>query len=270
MSYVIFGDGKVSNIIRSNSSRIITHKECDITDIDNVKEVFRGIDEDTVINCVAKTNLEECQVFKDEAYNVNVSGTKNLLSLSSDYKKKFVHISSGCLFDGNDVVSTEESSPTPAVWYTWTKKWADEYIQEYGYNNYLILRPRQLISSVSHPTNMITKFLRYTTFYGIDEPNSLTCIEDFKLMIDHLVNIDEMGIFNCCNAGVVSPYDIALNIKHYLKKELIVNKFSYEQLLEILPNKRVNTILSCDKLINTGFIPRDALKALHWCLENYK
>ena len=89
-------------------------------------------------------------------------------------------------------------------------------------------------------------------------------------MIDHLVNIDEMGIFNCCNAGVVSPYDIALNIKHYLKKELIVNKFSYEQLLEILPNKRVNTILSCDKLINTGFIPRDALKALHWCLENYK
>lgn len=271
MSYTIFGDGKVSKIIRDLDSRIITHKECDITNLDQVNSVFSSIRKDDIIlNCVAVTNLEDCQVNKNLSFDVNVKGTLNLLTASANNGNKFVHISSGCLFDGNDIISTEESIPTPAVWYTWTKKWADEVIQNFGYDNYLILRPRQLISSISHPSNMITKFLSFDEISAIDEPNSLTCIEDFKLMIDHLVEIDERGVFNCCNTGVLSPYDIALKIRHYLKRSLNVKKVSYEKLLEQLPNKRVNTILSCDKLIQTGFIPRDALNALHWCLENYK
>ena len=49
----------------------------------------------------------------------------------------------------------------------------------------------------------------------------------------------------------------------------VVEIASYKELLENLPNRRVNTILSCDKLINTGYIPRSASDALEWCLENY-
>ena len=88
-------------------------------------------------------------------------------------------------------------------------------------------------------------------------------------MIDHLLRVGETGVFNCCNTGTVTPYKIAVRIRDTIAPDLVVEIASYKELLENLPNRRVNTILSCDKLINTGYIPRSASDALEWCLENY-
>ena len=63
--------------------------------------------------------------------------------------------------------------------------------------------------------------------------------------------------------------EIAIKIKETINPDLVVEKYSYEDLLKTLPNRRVNTILSCDKLISTGYNPRSAQDALKWCLENY-
>jgi len=269
MKRLIFGKGKVSNIISRTGDVVLSREDCDICDASRVKNILLQISPDVVINCAAKTNLEYCQENKGEAYMSNTAGIINLLDACSKMNIKFVHISSGCLFDGNGTLSTEESAPTPAVWYTWTKKWADEIIENFGYENYLILRPRQLISRVAHPSNMLTKFSKLEKIRAIDEPNSLTCIEDFGEMIEHLLKIDATGIFNCCNTGVVSPYQIAVMMSQTITPQLEVEHVSYDELLSVLPNKRVNTILSVDKLINAGFQPRSAENALMWCLENY-
>jgi dTDP-4-dehydrorhamnose reductase len=267
---VIFGNGKVSRIIRKESDIVVTRQTCDITDFQSVLRVFREYSPEVVINCAAKTNLEWCQENKEETFKANTLGPINLLKACADLTgAKLVHISSGCLFDGNDMLSTEKSTPTPAVWYTWTKVWADQYIQNFGYENYLILRPRQLISAVSHPSNMLTKFASFNRLGGIEEDNSVTCIEDFSDMIDHLLEKNETGIFNCCNAGTLTPYEIACEVRDHISTELEVVRMSYEDLLEQLPNRRVNTILSIEKLKSTGYTPRSARSALMWCLENY-
>ena len=269
MKRLILGKGKVSNIIQDDNDIILSRKECDINNRSILYEMVYDHAPDVVINCAAKTNLEHCEEFKGESFASNTQGVLNVIEACSAFKVKLIHISSGCLFDGNDIISDEESEPSPAVWYTWTKKWADEIIQNYGYENYLILRPRQLISRVPHKSNMITKFASMKSIPAIDEPNSLTCIEDFSEMIDHLIKKDETGIYNCCNTGVVSPYDVAIAIKKYINNDLEVDKISYENLLKILPNRRVNTVLSCKKLIETGYIPRSAIDALEWCVQGY-
>jgi dTDP-4-dehydrorhamnose reductase len=270
MTRLVFGTGKVAMQLARDDTRLIPREVCDITDIDRVSLILSDLKPETVINCAAKTNLEYCQDRRDDAYRVNTMGPINVLQACSDASIKFVHISSGCLFDGNDRVFDEESEPDPKVWYTWTKKWADEFIIEFGYENYLILRPRQLISAVANPSNVITKFLGKDYIPAIDEDNSITCVEDFSHMIDHLVSNDHVGIFNTCNSGVVSPYDIAVKIKEVLKPSLKVEKVDYEHLLSILPNRRVNTLLSIDKLIKTGYIPRTGVDALDWCVRNYE
>ena len=268
-SRLILGKGKVSNIISGDSDIVLSRESCDINAVSNIEKVIKNFKPEVIINCAAKTNLEYCQENKLEAFKSNASGVMNLLDCCSRYNIKLVHISSGCLFDGNESISTEDSKPTPAVWYTWTKKWADEIITSYGYENYLILRPRQLISAVPHPSNMLSKFANMEKIGAINEPNSLTCIEDFKLMIDHLLDINATGIFNCANPGIVSPLDIAMGVKEYINPELGVEEISYEDLLDILPNRRVNTVLSIDKLLDTGFKPRTGKEALLWCLSNY-
>ena len=266
---LIFGKGKVSSVISKKDDIVLSRVDCDISDIDSVIRTLRDSSADTIINCAAKTNLEYCQKNKIESFRSNSLGAMNLIESCSEFGKKLVHISSGCLFDGNSFISDENTKATPAVWYTWTKTWADEIIQNHGYENYLILRPRQLISKTPHQSNMITKFAAMSQIPAIDEPNSLTCIEDFGEMIDHLILNDEKGIFNCCNTGTITPYDIAVRIKETINYSLSVKKISYSDLLDILPNKRVNTILSCKKLIETGYSPRSASSALDWCLENY-
>ena len=269
MKRLIFGKGKVSSIIGVERDLILSRRECDITNLEQVIESVRKFKPDLVINCAAKTNLEYCQENKIEAYRSNVVGVSNLIEVCSRSKIKFAHISSGCLFDGNEVISYEDTTPTPAAWYTYTKHWADEYIKNFGYENYLILRPRQMISKTPHPTNMITKFSNLEYIPAIEEENSVTCIEDFGEMIQHLARNDLRGIFNCCNAETITPYAIALKIKKYINKELKIDKVSYEELLKLLPNKRVNTVLSCEKLKSTGYHPRSAEEALDWVVKNY-
>lgn len=266
---LIFGKGKVSHIISKSDDVIFSRGDCDISNHRRVNFIINRVNPDVVINCAAKTSLEYCQDNKLEAYKSNTLGAINILDCCARINVKFVHISSGCLFDGNQTVVDETTSTSPVVWYTRTKDWTDDYIQNFGYENYLILRPRQLISKTPHPSNMITKFANMSRIPAIKEENSLTCIEDFSDMIDHLLSIDASGVFNCNNTGTITPYEIAMRIKETINSNLIVEDISYDKLLDILPNKRVNTILSCDKLIDSGYLPRTANDALDWCLKNY-
>ena len=267
---VIFGSGKVSNLIREERDVVVPHSQCDISDFNSLERIFLELRPQVVINTAAKTNLEYCQDNKRIAYETNTLGPINLLHLCEAYRTKFVHISSGCLFDGNSKVSYETTAPNTSVWYTHIKRWADEYIQNYGYDDYLILRPRQMISAVSNPTNMLTKFSHYDEIYAHKELNSITCVEDFREMMNHLIKRDERGIFNCCNDGLITPYEIALGVKKYIKPELVVHEATYEETLKLQPNRRVNTILSNDKLKATGYKPRTAAAALEWTLTNYE
>ena len=273
MKKLIIGSGKVSKILFAfdkDNTDVVTHDECDIIKIDDVRKAIMKYKPEVVINCAARTSLEYCEDNKADAVCTNTLGPINILDVCHEENIKFVHISSGCLFDGNQEISTEESIPTPAVWYTWTKKWADDAIMAHVHKNVLILRPRQLVSKKSHPSNLLTKFLGLDKISAIDEPNSITCIEDFAEMLDHLLHKDAVGIFNCANQGTISPLKISLMIKNEIKPELDVKHVSYDELLKKLPNRRVNTILSIDKLLDTGYLPRSATDAVKWCLKNYE
>lgn len=270
MKRIIIGNGKVANIIKNHNDILIGHDKIEISNIDSVQQSLKWLlNPDTiVINTAAKISLEWCEHNKLLSHSINTNGPLNLLEICSSYGAKFVQVSSGCIFDGNHVTFTEDMTPKPAAWYAMTKTWADELITNFGYQNYLILRPRQLISPVPNATNMLTKFLNLRKLSCIDEPNSITCIEDFSDMIDHLLSINATGIYNCANVGEISPYQIAINLQK-IDKNLFVEKINYENYLKTISVKRVNTILDLSKLINSGYTPRSAQEALDWCINNY-
>jgi len=266
---LIFGRGKVCAIIRKEGDVVVPHSECDVGNLDRVREITLHRKPSIIINTAANTSLERCEDNKKTAFDTNTLGPLNLLTAAAEVGAKLVHISSGCIFDGNDRICDEEAVPNTSVWYTHTKKWADEYITNFGYDNYLILRPRQMISATPHPTNMLTKFSMYEEIFAHAEPNSITCVEDFKEMLEHLIHEEQTGVFNCCNDGVTTPYAVARGVREFIKPEMVVHLATYEETLQMQPNRRVNTILSNQKLKNTGYQPRTAAAALAWTLENY-
>jgi len=270
MKRVFIGNGKVTKIISNNNDVILDHSKIEISDINSVNNSLGSIiDRNTVvINTAAKISLEWCEANKRDSYMTNASSPINLLDVCSSHGSKYVHISSGCIYDGNECAFNESMQPKPAAWYAMTKAWADAAIQNFGYDNYLIVRPRQLISPVPYSTNMLTKFLSYKEINCIDEQNSVTCIEDLGEMIDHLVNVGATGVYNCANTGTISPYEIALKLKQ-VNNSLVVNRVSYQDYLGSIAVKRVNTILDVKKLISSGYNPRNCNDALDWCISNY-
>lgn len=270
MKRVIIGNGKVANVIKGPDDVILSHKDIEITDRQSVESAFRKYvgPKVVVINTAAKINLEWCEANKLESHRVNVVGPLYLADACHRIGAKFVHISSGCVFDGNHVAFREDMDPRPAAWYSRTKVWADEAIANHGIQDYLLLRPRQLISAIPNPTNMLTKFLDRKKLKCITEANSMTCIEDFKLMVDHLIAVNVTGIVNCANTGVISPLDVAIALKK-IDPTLEVEAASYEEFLKTISVKRVNTVLDLTKLISSGHVPRSAWDALNWCVDNY-
>jgi dTDP-4-dehydrorhamnose reductase len=269
---VIIGDGKVSKIIRGENDVVFSHLAIEITDKNSIESALRNFPVGTVvINTAAKINLEWCEENKDEAYRVNSLGPKNLGEVCKNMDLHLVHISSGCIFDGmeTEYVYNETDKPSPASWYAKTKVEGDNFLFSCNYEKITVVRPRQLISPRPYQTNMITKFLNLGKGAFITSKNSLTCIEDMKDMIDHLISGNHYGVYNLANGGYSSPYEIANRIKQKLNPGLEVSLSTYEDYLKSLKVKRVNTLLDISKLISTGYIPRQAEEAIDWCLENY-
>ena len=269
---VIIGDGKVSKIIRRPGDIILGHGDVEITDPDSVENALCDLPKGTpVINTAAKINLEWCQEHPGQARLVNVVGAKNVFKVCRAYNLVLVHVSSGCIFDGGNSSKefTEADVPTPACVYAQTKAEADLALLAESYPRLIIVRPRQLFSAVPSPTNMITKFASMKKGRFITSPQSATCVEDLGSMISHLIDGKHFGVFNCVNAGTITPFKMAERIRDILSPLMEVEPIKYDDYVRTLPVRRVNTLLSIDRLLSTGFEPRNASGALDWCLENY-
>lgn len=268
---VIVGNGKVANILKKDGDTVLSHSDIEVTEQESVDAALKQFPPGTVIiNTTGKINLEWCEENPIEAYDVNTNGARQVAITCNKLNLKMVHISSGCIFDGMETehVFTEEDVPSPSAWYTKTKARADELVEE-ACSNSLIIRPRQLISHVANPTNMLTKFMNIKSGSFISSKNSITCIEDMALAIDHLLDGGHTGIFNVANTGWLSPLNIAVALNDKFSLGMHINSVSYQDYLKQIKVKRVNTLLSVDKLISTGFTPRSAQEALDWCIDNY-
>jgi dTDP-4-dehydrorhamnose reductase len=71
--------------------------ECDITDVESIKEAISKVDPDVIINCAAYTNVDGAEVEYDKAREINTHGVRNLRAF---FEGKLIHISTDYVFDG--------------------------------------------------------------------------------------------------------------------------------------------------------------------------
>lgn len=250
---LIFGNGQMGNFYHSFfSSKGISSKiaSVDITNISQVESAIEEYKPTVVINTAAKTNLEWCGENKLEAFNVNVLGADTIAKMCDKHNIYFIHLSSGCIFESKDAQDEkfEDSEPKPAAFYSWTKVWAEQMIQFNKSTDfkYLILRPRQPVSTEVNSKNMLVKMLMFSKF--VDTPNTGTVIEDMMDWTLELIEKQVTGVLHVANEGWVTPYDIGLLIKKHILPRLEPEKITKEELDRLTPNRRVDTVLNVDKL----------------------
>lgn len=278
---IIVGDGKVSRAIRKSTDVILSHDDIEITEqpssIAKVLAAARArlpadLMRIVVVNTAALINLEWCEEHKARCMATNAYGALNLGRACDMLGFELVHVSSGCIFDGMETGReyTEDDEPTPASFYAEAKAIGDRLLLADGLTvPLLILRPRQLVSAVPNKTNMLTKLLSIGKGVRlIPSQNSVTCLEDFSVMLDHLIDSRSTGIYNVANDSSISPYEVGLRLKK-IDPEFNPQLIRYDEYLKTINVKRVNTLLDISKLKATGFVPRTAIEAVDWCVDNY-
>ena len=95
-----------------------------ITKLSGVESLVQRFVPNIIINCAAYTQVDNCEIEKDLAWNVNVKGTENLLKCSDKQGIRLIHISTDYVFDGSKKIPepyVEKDKPKPVSYYGKTK-----------------------------------------------------------------------------------------------------------------------------------------------------
>jgi len=160
---------------------------------------------DVIINAMGKSNTRWCE--ERENFNATMFSNAYIPKILSNYcdaeGKKLVHVSTGCLYDRNDVPQKETDFTAAHCNYT-VSKWVGE--QQCNPDKDLILRPRLYFSDFEDPNNLLCKIPRFKR--QLTEQNSLTSLDTIVDATQSLLNADQSGIFNVACDGVASPLEI--------------------------------------------------------------
>lgn len=162
---------------------------------------------DVIINCIGISNTRYCEDPKnwEEVNFINGTIPKILSTWCNENNKKFVQISTGCLYDESHHPCTEDSFRVAHCNYTVSK-----FSGELGCNfeTDLIIRPRLLFSDkVVKGNNLLSKLLTFDKY--VDEFNSITSNKTIVNAVDALLMANQSGAFNVCNQGHYTIFEIA-------------------------------------------------------------
>lgn len=153
--FVTGGSGLLgSNIIKLASNKFdvsgsyyenkVNFKNCSCTmlqiDIREQNQMRRIVDinPDLIIHCAAFTSVDGCEKDPDAAYQLNVSGTENIVKAAEKSGSFLIHISTDLVFDGVKGDYCEKDMPHPINIYGKTKLAAEEIVKKSGVDSCIV------------------------------------------------------------------------------------------------------------------------------------
>jgi len=242
---IVLGDGYLGNFISNYLGYELCRKKI-VRELD-VIELIKEYNPKVIINCIGKTgrpNIDWCESHKEETFYSNVMIPLWLGKHTSD-KLKLVHVGSGCIYQGM-VHGGYKETDVPnynGSFYSQSKIMSESLLS--AYDNVLQLRIRMPIDyDISNPRNFIYKIMRYE--YVINEPNSMTIIEDLMEVIKKLIELDMKGIYNVVNPGLATHCGILGMYKEIVDPSFTWKEISTDKLVTVAG--RSNCYLNTDKL----------------------
>lgn len=240
----------------------------DIADPVAVAEELDRHEPEVVVNCAGRTgrpNVDWCETHRAETLRSNVTGPLVLLDACLARDVYLVHISSGCLYQGDNGGAgfSEDDPPNfDGSFYSRSKAYSDRILSEFPV---LILRPRMPFDNTLHSRSLFGKLRGYTRV--LDAVNSLTYLPDFLFAALELIRQRREGIYNVVNPGAASPYQLMERYRKVVDPGHTFDRMTVNQLHEVTAAARSNCLLSTDKLERAGITLRGVDEAIDLALQ---
>jgi len=192
MNEIVFGAGFLGKkISKEFQIPCVSRKEVDVSNLYNLRKFLKEKKPKIVINAVGKTGgkgeigIDWCEVNKEETIQSNIIGAVNLSTECSKREIYFIHLGSGCIYEGdnNGKGFSEEDEPNfyGPQFYSMTKIDSERILKNLPG---LLLRIRMPIDDSPNPRNLIDKLKDYPKV--IDIQNSMTTIPHLLEVSPHL------------------------------------------------------------------------------------
>jgi dTDP-4-dehydrorhamnose reductase len=221
-NYIVYGTYLTHPIKDKNMFRL------DVTKKSDILKLFEKIKPDLVIDTHSITNVDYCETHKDEAWFVNVDGTRNVAEACRIYSAKMIFISTDYVFDGKKLEYCEKDKPNPLNYYGKTKAIAEKVLDLLDVNHITIrsavLYGKGGLGKKPFPIWVIEnlragKEIRVV----VDQFNNPTFVDDLAKILLELWKKDVNGLFHAVGKKCINRYEFAIKTAEVfgLNKKLI-------------------------------------------------
>lgn len=207
---LILGNGYLGSAFKARGCHVLNSTEFRLVP-DNLKVrnenltelLFKTQPYNVIVNCIAKSNTRYCETNFREALFTNGIVPEAISMACKISGKKFVHISTGCLYDDNKTPQKETDFLVAHCGYTVTK-WAGEKGCDPSQD--LILRPRLFFDASDRPANLLNKIQKFEKLHeDQDSMSSIDVVVDAALA---LISNECSGVFNVACEGTISAREM--------------------------------------------------------------
>ena len=248
--------------------------QVDIRQKEHVDALINKIKPNVIFHCAAISQVDLCEKDPELCYQVNVVGTRNLLTAAQKVNSKFIFYSTDFVFSGNKGSDyTEADSKDPISIYGESKAQAEDEIIE-TYEDFTIIRPILIYgTSPSVSRGNIIKWVKSSLAKNQsiavvdDQYRQPTSIQSLVQLSASILEKDVQGIFHAAGAEQLSVYQFAKKTAEFYGLDgSLVSPISSQKLNETgkRPAKTWFDLKKSKEILN--FIPHDVKEGL----ENFE
>lgn len=252
--------------------------QLDVRDANQVNDLVKEIQPEILIHAAAKRNTKYCEKNPEEAYRVNVEGTKNIVNACKNVNTKMVFFSSDLVFGGTKGKYKEEDKVNPLNTYGKQKVIAEKIIRD-NLDDWLIIRASYIYGWFPGRDNFVSwvvENLKNGREIQISYDQFVTPIhvENFVDILMKLLENDKKGIYHVGDGECLSKYEFVKSIKETLQfNEAIIKPISSEALNQSVRRPKRNC-LDLSKIKNeldfSNYSIKNGLEILKEEINKYK
>jgi dTDP-4-dehydrorhamnose reductase len=190
-------------------------EEIDIVSASECKAAIKDINPEIVINAAAYTNVDGCEMAKDECFAVNAEAVKNIAETCRNKNICIIHFSTDYVFDGTSKQPYKEDHQcNPVNTYGASKMAGERYLRSLS-DNHILIRTSWLygIKGKNFVQTILDKAKTTKKLTVVDDQvGSPTYTKDLAAAVDLLIEQNIKGIFHITNRGSCSWYQFAVKI----------------------------------------------------------
>jgi dTDP-4-dehydrorhamnose reductase len=247
--------------------------ELDISNPEQVEELFTKLQPTWVVNCGAYTAVDKAETEKDKALAINATGVGTMAKVSKQVGANFIHVSTDYVFNGQGTEPYKEDDTTdPVNYYGYTKLLGEQQAMQNNENS-VVIRTSWVYSRYGN--NFVKTMMRLMKDRPeirvvADQTGSPTYAKDLAEAIMHIIAGGQPftpGIYHFSNSGVITWHQFASTIQQLKQFNSIVH--AIPTAAYPTPAKRpAYSVMSKDKIVaDYGVVLKGWEESLRECLE---